>query len=131
MFSFEEYIIGWAVYLLAVLGILAVFWRMTRAIPWFYVKQSLRLIVATLFLVPTFVEKQITTASMEYLAPAWVKGVLQLVFSSPEKALPVGKMLLICILGAYIFYLLLLIVQYLLQQHKLSRKQKSKPKPTS
>jgi hypothetical protein len=116
MFSFEEYIIGWSVYLVAVMGILAVFWRMTRSIPWLHVKQCLRLIVATLFLVPTFVEPQAIQSSFHYLSPAWIQGILQLIFSSIEKAIPIGRLLLMSLLGVFIIYLLILIAQYFVRK---------------
>ena len=52
MLDFAEYTITWAIYLLAALGLLAVWWRMTRVIPWVTVKQVLRVLVAAVILMP-------------------------------------------------------------------------------
>ena len=111
MFSFQEYIIGWVIYLFSTVGLLFVFWHLTRNIPWFYFKQSVRLVMATLLLVPAAVED----ADL-YLAPAWIKGFLQLIFSGLEGFTPVARGLLISILLAFIIYLLLLIVQTLFRR---------------
>ncbi len=113
MFSIEEYIIGWAVYLVAVIGLLAVFWRMTRSIPWLYFKQSLRLVVAALLLLPATIEAMPT-----YWAPAWVKGLLHLIFSGVEGFWPVGRSLLIGVLFTLVVYLVLLIVTHFYQQKR-------------
>jgi hypothetical protein len=103
MFSPQEYIIGWCLYIIAVVGLLVVFWHITRHIPWFYFKQSLRLIVAALLLLPASVED-----AAAYWAPAWIKGFLQLVFGGGMEAfIPIGINLLIAALGALLTYLLL------------------------
>ena len=108
MFSPQEYIIGWSLYLLAVLGLLVVFWHITRPIVWVHLKGSLRLLVATLLLLPSSVENAAT-----YWAPAWIKAFLQLVFGGFDEFLPIGKQLLIAILIVLMIYLLLLIALHL------------------
>lgn len=117
MFSFEEYIIAWSVYLVSVIVLLAVFWQLTKRIPWLYVKEPLRLLAASLLLVPALVDGTNT-----FWAPAWIKGLLHLIFSGPEGFWPIGKLLLIGVLATLIVYLLLSIVVRLYQ---LKRKPKA------
>lgn len=52
MLEQSEYATLWSVYLLAMVGILFVWWRMTSIIPWYLPKQLLRIIVAVLLIVP-------------------------------------------------------------------------------
>lgn len=113
MFSFQEYIIGWAVYLITVIGLLFCTWYITRGIPWLYVKQVLRLIAATLFLTPIAIDN--TTA---FYAPAWIKAGLQLVFEGVDGFMPVGHLLLMVLLGVLLVYVLLLIGLQLYRRHK-------------
>ena len=86
MFTAEEYITGWCVYLVSVLGLLVLFWVVTRKLPWHHFKQGLRLGVATVLLVPAIVEN-----SPGFLAPAWVKGLLQLIFTGTDGFMPVAQ----------------------------------------
>ena len=52
MLEQSEYATLWSVYLLAMVGILFVWWRMTSIIPWYIPKQVLRIVVAVLLIVP-------------------------------------------------------------------------------
>ena len=52
MLDYIEYTTTWAVYLLAAVGLLVVWWRMTRIIPWQPLKQLLRVLVAAVVLMP-------------------------------------------------------------------------------
>lgn len=99
MVESQEYLFGWLAYFGAVACLLVVFWFMTKPLPWVYLRQSLRLIAATLFLVPVEVE-----GAVGYWSPAWIKGLLHLVFSEIEAFLPVGKSILIAILAVLMFY---------------------------
>lgn len=109
MFSFQEYIIGWSIYLVATLGVLWVFWRMTRNIPWFYFKQSLRLVVAVFFLVPAAAD-----GVTEYWAPAWIKGILGLVFTGVDALTPVLRgLIIVALIALFVFFILELIAQLL------------------
>lgn len=101
MFTAEEYITGWCIYLVAVLGLLVLFWVITRDLPWHHLKQSLRLIVATVLLVPGIVEN-----APGFLAPAWVKGILQLIFTGADGFIPIAQWMsswLIAVLFIYMF----------------------------
>ena len=52
MLDYVEYIMTWAVYLVAAVGLMAVWWRLTRFIPWQTPKQVLRVVLAALILMP-------------------------------------------------------------------------------
>ena len=60
-----EFVAAWAVYLLAMCGVLAVWWRITRNLRWQFLKQILRMVVAAVLLVPAPV-----AVDMKDLAPA-------------------------------------------------------------
>ena len=111
MFSFQEYIIGWLIYFASVIGLLAISWGMTRCIPWRYVQQALRLIVATFLLLPAGVDSSTT-----HMAPAWIKGFLLLVFGGMEGFLSVGRYLLLAVSVVFLVYGLLLLAIYLYQK---------------
>ena len=113
MFSFEEYLWGWGIYLLSAIALLVVFWRLTKAIPWFYFKQCLRLISATLLLTPAIIED-----TTYFWSPAWVQGFLQLVFAGTEGFMPIGRHLLIAVCAVLIIYLVILIGNHHQEQMK-------------
>lgn len=52
MLEQNEYLVTWAVYYGAALGVLLVWWRMTKPIPWVPLKQLLRVLLAAAVLVP-------------------------------------------------------------------------------
>ncbi|RLT99305.1 hypothetical protein [Ketobacter sp.] len=52
MLDFPEYLTTWIVYLLAGVGLMAVWWRLTRVIPWYALRQLLRVAVAAVILMP-------------------------------------------------------------------------------
>ncbi len=117
MFSFEEYVVAWLAYLVCVLGVLSVFWRITRALPWLYCKQSLRLIVASMLLVPAQVEE-----SPLFWAPAWVKAMLVFVFSGTDELMSVGKLVLTGTLFALIVYFTLSIIMLFFRKRPQKKK---------
>jgi hypothetical protein len=65
MLQDSEYVITWAAYYAGALGVLLVWWRMTRPIPWRPLRQLLRVVLAGLLLVPAPV-----APDMQELAPA-------------------------------------------------------------
>lgn len=52
MLEQNEYLITWGLYIAAVLGVMLVWWAITRPIPWQWLKQPLRLLLTALLLVP-------------------------------------------------------------------------------
>jgi len=116
MFSFQEYISTWLFYVVCVVVLLAVFWRISKGIPWLHVKQCARLAVASLLLVPAIVD-----GTTLYWSPAWIKGVLTLIFSGQESFLPIGKILLIAVLASFVIYFLLLIALHFYKQQRQAK----------
>lgn len=78
----NDYMVMWSLYLLGVVGLLIVAWRLTRSWPkWLSV--SLRFVGACLLLVPAVVDKE-----SELYAPALVVGPFEWLSKSPEHAAP-------------------------------------------
>lgn len=78
----NDYMLMWLVYLLGVVGLLVVAWRLTRSWPkWLSV--SLRFVGACLLLVPAVVDQE-----RELYAPALVVGPFEWLSKSPEDAEP-------------------------------------------
>ena len=88
MFATPDYTNGWLVYIAAAIGLLVVFWRMTRGIPWPYVRHSLWITVVVFLLTPA-------VGHAHFLAPAWIIGILELLFTGMESFLPMVRLLLI------------------------------------
>ncbi len=105
MFSFQEYLIGWGIYLFSVVGLLFVYWRMTRFIPWRYLRDCTRLLGAVFLLLPTVIEE-----SSNYWAPAWIKALLNIIFSEIDAVWPIARLFLIVLLASYLIYFVLLLI---------------------
>ena len=97
MAAFQEYLSIWFVYGLAVIGLLAVTWRISQFIRVSYLRGVMLTTAAVLFLTPVLAENS-------YWAPAWIVAVLELLFSDLESILPILHMLLIVWLAALLLY---------------------------
>jgi hypothetical protein len=102
MFSFQEYIIGWGVYLFAVIALLFVFWRMTRFITWGYARDCIRLLGAVFLLLPITID-----SSAYYWAPAWIKALLNIIFANPDVFWPIARLFILALCSTYLVYFLL------------------------
>jgi hypothetical protein len=71
MLDGTEYVAAWIAYLLAALGLMAVWWRITRILPWQPLKQLLRIVVAAPLLIPA----PVSSGSLE-----WAPAVFVLLF---------------------------------------------------
>ncbi len=105
MFSFQEYLIGWGVYLFSVVGLLFVYWRMTRFIPWRYLRDCIRLFGAVFLLLPSMIEE-----ASNFWAPAWIKALLNIIFSELDVVWPIARLFLVALLGTYLIYFVLLLI---------------------
>jgi len=56
MLDYYEYVATWGIYMAGVVGLLAVWWRLTRFIPWYVPRQILRVLPTVLVLVPAPVQ---------------------------------------------------------------------------
>jgi len=113
MFTFEEYLTGWLIYMGLIIGVLAIFWWLTRAIPWLHFKQVLRLIVSAILLAPVAVPE---TTSL--WAPAWIVGALELIFGGVEGFMPIGIVLLTAVGFALAVYVPLAIAIAVIKRKK-------------
>ena len=81
MVQFQEYGIGWLAYILSILGLLMVTWRLFRGVPWSYVRGLILVSVLVFLATPAI-------GDAEYWAPAWIIGALELLFGGVESAMP-------------------------------------------
>lgn len=71
MFSFEEYLAGWVIYLIAFVGVLFPLWKIIGCLAWKPLEQLLRLVVACVLLTPAATEQ-----GSVFLSPAWINVAL-------------------------------------------------------
>lgn len=89
MYTEQEYLYGWLVYLGGALLMVICFWVLTAAIRFRAMKTVLRLGAIAFFATPWFASEQ-----MEYLAPAWIIAVFEVIFDGPEAFWRAGAPLL-------------------------------------
>ena len=110
MFSAEEYLLGWLLYLSAVAGLLTVCWRITRnVLSRYHIRQLVRLSVAILLLSPYLVNNE-----SHYLAPAWAMAAMDMLFSDGMAFWRAGgPLLVIWCITLFLYGLLTLIYRIL------------------
>lgn len=126
MFSFEEYIIGWGVYLFSAIVLLFVFWRMTRFIPWRCFRDCVRLSAAVFLLLPTVID-----SGSYYWAPAWIKALLNIIFANLDVFWPIARLFLIALCSTYLVYFLLSFIASAINKargHKAATTERREPK---
>lgn len=79
MFNESEYQFVWMIYLAAATGALLVWWRMTRWIGWWFVREPLVLIAAVLLFTPAQVNPL-----EPWLAPAFFMWLLDTLFNTGD-----------------------------------------------
>jgi hypothetical protein len=114
MAEFQEYSSAWLAYGLAVIGLLAVTWRISQFFPWPYLRGVMITTVAVLFLTPALAESN-------YWAPAWIVAVLELLFSDLENILPILRVLLIVWLVSMISFTLIKLLFFRKSKMKAKR----------
>lgn len=89
MFDLPAYLIAWVLYLLSALGLVIVFWRMTRRLTWRRTRRSLRAMTAVVLFTPmNIIEDEF------WLAPAYLVGLYDIALGNFDKALEVGSYML-------------------------------------
>ncbi|MGI1677530.1 MAG: hypothetical protein K6L75_02275 [Cellvibrionaceae bacterium] len=99
MFSSDEYLWGWVLYALASIGLMVVWWFMTRWISFQVIRNTLRVIVAAALLMPYPVDSE-----SSFLAPAIIITFVEGLFVRGGTYDRAGIPLLIAIIGAAAFY---------------------------
>lgn len=89
MYTEQEYLYGWLIYLLGVAVIVACGWWLTAAIRFKELRQLLRLTAIVTFLVPWYADPD-----LEYLAPAWLIAAFEGLFESGDAFWRAGTPLL-------------------------------------
>jgi len=105
MITGEQYFYGWLIYIVAIIGLLGVWWYMTRKIPWRIVRNVIRLIPAVLLLMPFPI-----VGNDDFLAPAFFSSMLELMFVGGGEFSRAGRPVLIILGMILILYLILDIV---------------------
>ena len=95
MLASQNYVWGWAIYLLGALGLLICWWRLTRAVPQFQWRFCARLVAGVILLTPYYAGPE----QAEW-APALVITLLEGVFYGPEAMLRAGVPILVTLLCA-------------------------------
>ena len=82
VFDGASYVLAWCVYLVSAIGLVCVFWRMTRAMKLRRTRRSLRALVAVILFTP------INVGTHSYwLVPAYLVGVYDALLGHTEMAL--------------------------------------------
>lgn len=97
MFTQEEYLSAWAVYLFGATVLLIAWWFMTAKIRFNESRYMLRILLAVFLLVPWYTEP-----NGRHLSPAWMISILEGAFQGSEAFWRAGKPLLIVLLSSLI-----------------------------
>lgn len=103
----QSYLMAWGVYLLSAIGLIIVFWRMTRPIPYKDVAKVLRLVVIVLLLTPVDIGPE-----AKWFAPAYLVGGYEWVIGNSHLAIKAG----IHLLGALTLLTALLTLEYVVRK---------------
>lgn len=115
MFSSDEYFWGWVLYAMASLGLLVVWWFMTRWIPQQIIRNTLRVIVAAALLMPFPVEE-----GSAFLAPAIIMTFVEGLFVRGGSFDRAGIPLAIAIGCAAMFYIGISILWHIFLEKRFS-----------
>lgn len=80
-----DYVLAWLIYLVAAVGLLFLFWRLTKILPWRTLRDLLRVLVATVILTPVVVD-----ANTLHIAPISVSMVVEFITDKKEAAIGHG-----------------------------------------
>lgn len=95
MLTQQEYLWAWLAYLLGAVACMAVFWVMTKNIPWRELRDVLRITAGVFMLVPWYSGEE-----SAYLAPAWIASLLEGVFDGHEAFWRAGTPLMVSLVLA-------------------------------
>ena len=103
----SSYLMAWSAYLLSAVGLVFVFWRMTKNLKFRRTRRSLRSLVAVILFTPiNIIEDSI------WLAPAYLVGAYDWVLGKAENALEAG----IYIAVAYILMMFLIMLESVMRR---------------
>ena len=103
MYTMENYYWGLVAYVLGVMMLTPLLWWLTRPIPWRPIKAFFRLLVLTFLLTPMYAYQ-----GMDYLAPAWVVAVFELIKPQTDEGIWHGLLpIAVCFVIVYCLDLVL------------------------
>lgn len=103
----SSYLISWCIYLIAAVGLVCVFWRMTRNLKLRRTRRSLRALVAVVFFTPINIG-----VNSHWLAPAYLVGAYDWVLGRSEKALEAG----FYISAAYVLMIVVIMLESVIRR---------------
>lgn len=103
----QSYLIAWGVYLLSAIGLITVFWRMTRSIPYRDFTKVIRLVVIVILLTPVDIG-----LDASWFAPAYLVGGYEWILGNSQLAIKAG----IHLLGALTLLTALLTLEYIIRK---------------
>ena len=109
----NEYIWAWAVYLLGVAMLMGIYWYWTSKLRWKEFNHFSRLSLAIVFLVPWY-----TDASKEYLSPAWLVSLADLLFYGPKEFWRAGLIVVLALAIAWALSTIYFIVRWFQSRQK-------------
>lgn len=95
MYTQEEYMYGWLLYLAAYVVVMFAGWMLTAPVKPRELKWLLRVSAGVIFIVPWYAAEGVS-----YLAPAWLIAGFEGVFDGPEAFWRAGTPLLVCLVLA-------------------------------
>ena len=105
--SDNEYLIAWACYLAGAVVMYALYCYLTRGIPWFEIRNLLRLPLAAVLFVPVYADP-----NQVYLAPAFIAALFDLANHEPGLGLRGIKL----ILFVMVVLLVLIVIESVLRR---------------
>lgn len=103
----SSYLMAWVIYLCSAVGLIFVFWRMTKNLKLRRTRRSLRSLVAVLLFTPI----NIVEGSL-WLAPAYLVGSYDWVLGKTEKALEAGLYISV----AYILMMFIIMLESVMRR---------------
>lgn len=102
-----SYIAAWLVYLLSALGLVLVFWRLTRNMRLRRTRRALRALVAVFLFTPILIEQE-----HQWFAPAYLVGGYDWILGNNERAIEAGLYLSL----AYSIMIIVILLEAMLRR---------------
>jgi len=102
-----SYVLAWCVYLVSALGLVCVFWRISRGIKLRRTRRSLRALVAVIFFTPINIG-----VNGAWLAPAYLVGSYDWVLGRSDKAIEAG----VYISSAYVLMIAIILLESVMRR---------------
>lgn len=105
MYTQEEYLYGWLIYLVGVIILMGCGWILTAGIPSKEIRHLLRIIAGVTFIVPWY-----ASPDLDALAPAWIIAAFEGIFDGGDAFWRAGTPLLSSLAAAVVISLVLQLI---------------------